>query len=183
MRTQSPILRFAPLPALLLFLAVGCEEPRHLPKSNTAGNQEASPPANNPAPVQPREILGKRTQDVRPMEPEIKAGAQVAPGKITAKDPITLSGNAYVVAVNQIAAGNVKHAIDLYQAEHGEYPKTYEEFRDEILKPGKPDGIALPQLPYYQEYSYDEKEHKLVVLEYPERKAQLQKQDDAKLGR
>lgn len=182
MRTRPRVLRLTSttLPCLLL-LSAGCEEPRHLPNSGKAANQAA--PNANTATVQPREILGKTTQDVRKMEPELQAGAQVAPDKITAKDPLTLSGNAYVVSMNHISFNNVKHAIDLYQAEHGEYPKNYEEFRDEILKPGKPDGIALPQLPYYQEYSYDEKEHKLVVLEYPERKAQVQKQDDAKYGR
>ena len=35
----------------------------------------------------------------------------------------------------------------------------------------KANNIALPVLPYYQEYGYDEKEHKLIILEYPDRKA------------
>ena len=51
-----------------------------------------------------------------------------------------------------------------------------QEFMDEVIKPGQPDGISLPQLPYYQEYGYDEKQHKLIILEYPERKAQFEKQ-------
>ena len=34
----------------------------------------------------------------------------------------------------------------------------------------KANNIALPKLPYYQEYGYNEKEHKLVILEYPDLK-------------
>ena len=30
----------------------------------------------------------------------------------------------------------------------------------------KPNNIALPQLPPYQKYGYDENEHKLIILEY-----------------
>jgi hypothetical protein len=41
----------------------------------------------------------------------------------------------------------------------------------------------LPKLPYYQEYGYDPNQHKLIILEYPDRKAAVQAQEDAKLGR
>jgi hypothetical protein len=134
--------------------------------------------------IKTRKILGETTQDVRPAAPELKAGgAQEASGKVIAKDPITLPGNVYVVAVDRIAAGNVKHALDLYQASTGAYPKDYKEFMDEIIKPDQPDGIRLPRLPYYQEYGYDEKEHKLIILEYPDRKAQFQEQQDKQFGR
>jgi hypothetical protein len=34
----------------------------------------------------------------------------------------------------------------------------------------KANNISLPKLPPYQEYTYDEKEHKLIILEYPDRK-------------
>ena len=36
----------------------------------------------------------------------------------------------------------------------------------------KANNIALPQLPDYQKYGYDEKEHKLVILEYEDLKNQ-----------
>lgn len=134
--------------------------------------------------IKTREVIGKYTQDVRPAEPELqKGGAQPAPGQIVVKDPITLSGNVYVLAVDRIAEGNVRHALDLYNAEHGAYPRDFQEFMNEIIKPGKPDGIRLPQLPYYQGYSYSAAEHKLIVLEYPSRKAQYQQQQDKALGR
>ncbi len=152
----------------LLLLAAGCEETRHV------GGQKAGPPAAA-APVTPPpeevshgEILGQRTQDIRQVTPEEEKKTQVAPSNVTARDPITLSGNVYVVAIGQTAIGNIKHAIDLYQAENGRYPANYDEFMTEIIKKN---NIALPVLPSYQEYFYDEKEHKLQVREYPDRKA------------
>lgn len=163
-----------------LLLLVGCEgEKRVLPPGSSGS--AASAPA--PEEIKTREILGKRTQDVRDVEAEVQKGGQEAPNRITAKDPITLGGNAYVVSVDRIAAMNIQHALDLYNAEHGAYPKDYKEFMDEIIRPEKPDGIALPQLPYYQEYGYDAPNHKLIVLEYPDRKAQYQKQQDKRFGR
>jgi len=151
----------------LLLLAAGCED---------------EPTATKPR-IKARQTIGKYTQNVRPAAPELQNGAREAPKKITAKDPITLPGNAYVVSMNKIAYNNVKHAIDLYQAEHGNYPRNFQEFTDEILKPNQPDGIRLPQLPYYQDYGYDEQKHELIVLEYPDRKARFQEQQDRDLGR
>ena len=87
--------------------------------------------------------------------------------KIVAKDPITIQGNAYVSIVGQAAIDNMKHAVDLFHAENDRYPKDYDEFMTVIVKPH---GIALPQLPPYQKYAYDEKEHKLIIMEYPDLK-------------
>ena len=61
----------------------------------------------------------------------------------------------------------IEHAMKLYQAANDRYPKDLQEFMDEIVKAN---NIRLPTLPHYQEYGYDEKEHKLVILEYPDRK-------------
>src|SRR5206468_9336468 len=112
-------------------------------------------------------ILGKRTQDIRDAEAEKKAGGVVTTPRITAKDPITLSGNAYVTAIGKTSIGNIEYALKLYQAETGEFPKTYEEFMEKIIKAN---NIALPKLPFYQEYGYDAPSHKLVIIEYPDRK-------------
>ena len=88
-----------------------------------------------------------------------------APPRRLSGDPITVAGNVYVSAIGQTSIGQIKHAMDLYQAGHdGQYPKTYEEFKAEILVPG---GIKLPTLPYYQEYGYDAPTHQLIILEYP----------------
>ena len=71
----------------------------------------------------------------------------------------------------------VQQAIGMYEALKGEKPKTYEEFMEKIIKKGKPDGIQLPMLPYYQEYGYDPEKKELVVIEYPEKKKAYEKQE------
>jgi hypothetical protein len=138
------------LPGLALaacaLLAAGCAEER-------------------PVPGGP--IIGKRTQKIKDANKELKTGkAKQASTKIVAKDYVTLQGNAYRSAISQLSIGQVKHAVDLYEAENGRYPKDYKEFMEEIIKKN---NIALPQLPHYLDYGYDEKEHKLIILEYPDR--------------
>ena len=91
----------------------------------------------------------------------------MASTRIVAKDPITIQGNAYVSIVGRTSILNIQHAMDLYKAANDRYPKNYDEFMAEIIKAN---NVALPQLPPYQAYAYDEKEHKLIVLEYPDKK-------------
>ncbi len=159
--------------SLGLILA-GCDQPTGSTRPRVRGttSEVVRQPAPEPAPApppesKPREILGKTTQDIRDMEKEKKAGGVAASPKIVSKDPIRITGNAYVSIVGQAATLNIKHAVDLYQATTGEYPKTTEEFMEKIIKEN---NIALPKLPFYQEYTYDASTHSLVVMEYPERK-------------
>ena len=130
---------------------------------------DTPPPAPAVEPYKPRPIIGQRTTDIRDAKVEAKAGGTAVGPRITAKDPITLSGNAYVTIVGQSSILNIKHAIDLYQAETGEFPKTFAEFKEKIITAN---NIALPTLPFYQEYGYDTPSHSLVILEYPDRKTQ-----------
>jgi hypothetical protein len=146
---------------LILLAAAGCEEERHV-KSSSAGkskNAVAHAPAAAP---QPEFIVGKRTQEIVNATPEEKEGTKVSDFKITAKDYITMQGNAYVSIIGKTAVMNIDHAVDLYRATNDRYPKDYEEFMADIIKAN---NISLPQLPYYQKYGYDEANHKLVVLE------------------
>ncbi len=128
----------------ILVLAAGCEEqPRNVGKkpSSQAKKKSTTPP-------KPEFIVGKRTQEIRNASTEVKGGgATVASTKITAKDPITLSGNAYVSIIGQTSMLSMQHAIDLYHAENDRYPKNYDEFMNDIIKAN---NIALPQLPNYQ---------------------------------
>ena len=138
------------------------------------GRPAEKPPApakpKSKAPAKPEFIVGKRTQNIGNARTELQKGnAQVASTRIVARDPITLQGNAYVSIIGQAAMSNMKHAIDLFRAENDRYPKDYNEFMDVIIRAN---NIALPKLPYYQEYAYDENEHKLIIIEYPDRKAQ-----------
>lgn len=172
MRSASQQLQFAPLGVsmLLLVLAPGCEEPRHVntrPNGQTAPAPTPEPTAAPAAEPESREILGKRTQEIHNADVELNKGAQVATTKITAKDPITLVGNAYVTTIGRTAIMQIDQAMNLYKATNDRYPKDYAEFNAEIIKAN---NLALPKLPEYQEYGYDEKEHKLIILEYPDRK-------------
>jgi hypothetical protein len=109
-------------------------------------------------------IIGKRTTDIRNAAVEVnKGGAKTVKPRITAKDYITLQGNAYASIIGQTSVLAIQHAMDLYHASNDRYPKDYNEFMTEIIKAN---NIALPQLPPYQKYGYDENEHKLVILEY-----------------
>ena len=139
------------------------------------------PPAKSK--LQTRETLGKTTQEVRNLKPELTKGGQVTDGKIHATDYITIQADAYRTSVANIAKMKVKMDMDQYEALNGEKPKTYEEFMDVIIKKGKADGIQLPMLPYYQEYGYDPDKKELVVIEYPEKKKAMEDQSDRELGR
>jgi hypothetical protein len=155
-----------PFGLALLTLAVGCGD--------------ETPPKSK---LQTRETIGKTTQEVRNLKPELAQGGQVTDGKIHATDYITIQADAYRTSVAKIAQLKVKMDMDQYEALNGEKPKTYEEFMDVIIKKGKPDGIQLPMLPYYQEYGYDPDKKELVVIEYPAKKKAMQDQSDRELGR
>lgn len=150
----------------LLVFAAGCED-KPQPKAK----------------VQMRETLNKWTQEVRNLKPELAQGGQVTDGTIHAQDYITIQADAYRTEVAQIAKMKVKMDMDQYEALNGKKPETYEEFMDQIIKKGKPDGIMLPMLPYYQEYGYDPDKKELVVIEYPARKKEFDEQWDREVGR
>jgi len=133
--------------------------------------------------LQSRETVGKTTQEVRNLKPELAQGGQVTDGKVHSTDYITLQADVYRTSVANAAKMRVKMDMDQYEALNGEKPKTYEEFMDVIIKKGKQDGIQLPMLPYYQEYGYDPDTKELVVIEYPEKKKAFEEQQDKELGR
>ena len=163
------------LSAVAMILSiVGCDEPRTATPAEKASMAKAKAAAKDQ--VKPREIIGKTTSDIRDMQAEQATGAVKADNEGAVRKEIFAPSKYYVVSIDRIAAMNVKHAIDLYQAETGAYPKDYNEFIQNVIKKGQPDEIRLPQLPYYQEYSYYAEKHELVVLEYPARKAAVEQQ-------
>ena len=55
----------------------------------------------------------------------------------------------------------IDHALDLFNATEGRYPKDYNEFMKRIIKEN---NIKLPVLPGGAKYAYDVKNHKLQVV-------------------
>ena len=152
--------------SLALVLAAGCEDEK--PKK---------------AKLQTRETLHKTTQEVRNLKPELSKGGQTTDGKIHSTDYLGVQADAYRTSVANIAKMKVKMDMDMYEALNGEKIKTYDEFMEHIIKKGKPDGIQLPMLPYYQEYGYDPDKQELVVIEYPAKKKAMEEQTDREMGR
>ncbi|HWE36500.1 MAG TPA: hypothetical protein VG406_08040 [Isosphaeraceae bacterium] len=151
--------------AATLALVVGCDGGTSSKKPAAAGGKKGAVTAEE---AQPRDILNKTTFDVRSVAQETQKGARVI-------DPTT-NPNMYVAQTARLAVMTTKHNLDIYQAANGDYPKTAQELVDNLLKP---EGQGLPALPYYLEYGYDETEHKLVILEYPERKKERERRRDA----
>jgi hypothetical protein len=163
-RGQKPTGHISGLYWLLLagfaISSTGCEEE---PRVTAGKDRVSSKPREDSGP-----IIGQRTQKVVEAEAALKKGdARVASTKIVAKDPITLQGNAYVAIIGRTSQLQIEHALNLFRGANDRFPKDYDEFMAEIIKAN---NISLPKLPAYQEYAYDEKEHKLIVIEYPDRK-------------
>ncbi|EMI44197.1 hypothetical protein [Rhodopirellula sp. SWK7] len=158
---------------LLLVLAapIGC-----FPSSSTSDTSASSTSGSDDA--TPRETVGKTTQNVLDLEQALSEGAVLASTKIESKNPLMINAEAYRTSVGKIGGMGVEHAIQLRNAQSIQDPKplTHEVFMAEIIKKGQPDGIRLPMLPYYQEYTWDQKNQKLVVVDFPARIEEREKQ-------
>jgi hypothetical protein len=67
----------------------------------------------------------------------------------------------YFITRDRLAfEAQVPHAMKLFRATHGYYPRTQEEFMEKIIKPG---NIPLPVLPRDHRYYYDPEKGELMV--------------------
>ncbi len=151
---------------VLLALAVGCAE-----------EKPAKPK------IEARSTIGKTTQEVRNLKPELAKGGKTTDGKIHSTAYLDTLADSYRTEVAKIAKMRVQNDMSIYEAINGEKPKTYEEFMEQIIKKGKAEGIQLPMLPYYQEYGYDPDKKELVVIEYPEKKKAMEEQSAREFNR
>ena len=113
----------------------------------------------NQAKKDPNSIIGKKTDKIEKFDP--KAKQEVSDSKVKADDPILYPLQAYGPMVEQISKMHVEHALDLFNASEGRYPKDYEEFMKRIIKEN---NIKLPVLPGDGKYAYDVENHKLEVV-------------------
>jgi hypothetical protein len=110
----------------------------------------------------PNSIIGKKTQEVGQFDPN--ANAKVSNSKIEASDPITAPTSAYGPMLERISKSHIEHAVNLFQATEGHYPKDHDEFMTQIIKAN---NIQLPVLPGGKLYQYDVENHRLVVIDAP----------------
>jgi hypothetical protein len=141
----------------LIFLMVGC-----------------APAAGPPAPaIQTRKTVGRTTQNVLDFSKAIAEGGVLAETSVSSGG-FEATSDAYKASIGKLAGIAVAQKMHLHQAEQGSDPETYEDFVAKIIEPGRPNGLHLPMLPYYQEYAYDPERKALVVVEFPARKQQRQ---------
>jgi hypothetical protein len=145
----------------------GCSEP------------EANPPAKPP--IETRKTLGKTTDKILDLAVALADGGVVAdPG--AARGGLDAITGAHRHAAASLSFAVVEQSVKLYAAEHGSQPATYAEFMANIIKPGEPDGIRLPMLPYYQEYAFDPEKRGIVMVEFPARKEQRETETTGAAG-
>lgn len=142
-------------------------------------------PAAEPSPAKPRietrKTIGKTTQNVLELSRALADGGVPAAMEITGEG-IDVYADAYRTSVGKIAVMAVEQRMKLHAVEHDSPPETYEEFMAAIIQPGSPGGLQLPMLPYYQEYAYDPAEKRLVVVEFPAKKAQRKEETTGAAG-
>lgn len=165
--------RFGPWLGLLLLvipivLAGGCFKPK---PPGEASAETAATPGVTAEEATPRATLNQKTQNVLALDEALASGGQVASAEISATNPLLASADAYRTSVTKLSAMAVEQAIQLRNAQSIADPKplTHAQFLAEIIKPGQPDGIQLPMLPYYQEYAWDEGAQKLIAVDFPAR--------------
>ena len=158
----------AVLLAAVILAAVGCD----------AGPEK---PATTSPPIETRKTIGKTTQNVLELSAALRDGGVPAEMEITGEG-LEVYADAYRTSVGKMASIAVEKQMSLYEAEHGSRPATYGEFMEKIIGKGRPDGLQLPMLPYYQEYAFDPAKKALVVVEFPAKKEQRKRETTGASG-
>lgn len=132
-------------------------------------------------PIQTRATLRKTTQNVLELEKALADGGVPASMEI-AGEGLEVYSDAYRTSVGRMGVMAVDQKVQLYEAEFGKKPEDYAEFMTRIIGKDQPDGIQLPMLPYYQEWAYDPDKKTLVVIEFPAKKEQWEKETTGAAG-
>lgn len=154
--------------ALALLASAGC-----------GGSSATSTPPKTAAAgeVAPRETVRKTTQEVMRLSEAQAQGGQIAEDGGTVGPSGGYLGTlakTYRQAAGMGGTYAANQAIQAHEILNGPL-KDYADFQTTILRKGDPGGLALPMLPYYQEYAYDEANHKVVIVEFPKRRQDVEK--------
>jgi hypothetical protein len=143
------------------------------------GEPESKPPAKPP--IKTRKTVGKTTQNVLELE-AARADGGVVSDPTAEREGLDVVTGAYPSAAAQIGGIAVEQALRLYAAENGSRPSTHAEFMKNIIRPGQPDGIQLPMLPYYLEYAFDPAKGSIIIVDFPARREQREKETTGAAG-
>lgn len=135
--------RLFAIPALLCCVAVaglaGCSPP-----DEVADKKDGDGP-----------IFNQTTQDIG----EFNANDAVVEDNGDDVNLVTGALGAYTPTISTIAKLQIKQSVNLFQAEHGRFPKDHEEFMSEIITKY---NVKLPKLPAKFQYKYDVENHELL---------------------
>lgn len=143
-------------------------------ESNQAGqpgNTSAAPAETNPVPTQPDQTVGQPA--LSPPANQAAAPPAEQPDRVKAEVGVAKRGRGYgggiitepIRARFRVEEGlrfnvQIKQAMDLYKATNEHYPKTHNEFMEQIVKAN---NIPLPELPPGEQYVYDPATAELMV--------------------
>ena len=149
--------------ALLLLLAVavlaGCEDP-------SATSSSKAKPASPQPPQPPGAKVAAPAVEPPPQTERVKAEVGVGKkGRRLEKEglftPLTVPALAFFRVEQRVVFEiQIPHALNLYRATTGEFPKSEEIFMKEIVQANR---IELPELPAGHKYVYDAKTGELMV--------------------
>lgn len=118
------------------------------------GCDDLAGPTQSDRPARP-----KTTDQIGEFDPA--AGLETVPARVVITNPITGPLEAYQPLRQKIAGLGIEHAVNLFQASEGRYPKDHDEFMSRVIKEN---NMRLPELPAGLSYQYDVQNHKLVVV-------------------
>jgi len=149
---------------LSLGLAIGCE----VPELEGLDAPSTLPPPRAQTEVSDKPAAGWEKTEVVDQEPAVTS----TPREVTANDPtkgkksrqaggyLGAVGHSRFYAEHKLIFTSIDHALNLFWATEGNYPKTHDEFMKKIVDFNK---IQLPELDEGVEYIYDPEDHKLKI--------------------
>jgi len=111
----------------------------------------------NPKEPKANPLKPKPTQDIA----EHKGENEVVIPDVEITNPITGALEAYEPMKQQIAQLGIEHAVNLFHALEGRYPKDHAEFMQRVIKEN---NIKLPTLGIGFKYEYDVANHELLIV-------------------
>ncbi|MBN1589662.1 MAG: hypothetical protein JW888_09115 [Pirellulales bacterium] len=123
---------------------------------------EPSAPAPQPVTVvvQPEDDQWATEADLDGIRQKAAVGMG-SKGRGYGDDIVTYPLGTYFKIRERISIDQIAHAMQLYKALNGRYPRTQDEFRKQIIEAN---GIAMATLPNGHKYYYDAEKGELVVI-------------------